>query len=292
MVKRAHFTENDIEVFLTDANWEKTFAKRIQDWKVAKFNGVHTFVQTLFNKVASQKEAKVNFTEILNKLDKEGYTFTQNDFIPGVMHCGSVSENFAQTYVQLFTFLESKGIKQNKALNNQLIQMFEDTFHPVLVEFLATKGIDVYWSNIPRLVRRLRMKATSTFMEMGAIEKSPLGKIMLTRAAYSMNREGDSRLVQALNESQVQDDMEMDFIMNYLNKVQLNQKQVEELEMELIPPQIRLQQKLFEKNGSVDPFHMIQVGSEKKPKPRDWFNESQLKIIDLVEQKYGLKIVE
>jgi hypothetical protein len=291
MAKRSHFTDNDIEVFLKDTNWEKTFTKRIQDWKVAKFNGMHTFVQKLFNHVASYKRSDYCFIELLNKLDKAGYTFSPTEFLPSMMHMGSVSENFAQTYVQLFTFLESKGFQVDKSMKYQLIQNFESTFHPVLVEFMDSKGIDIYWPNITRLIRGLRMKATSTFVEMGAFSKSPMGQLMLTQEARTMNKQFDSRLTTMMNEAQVQDDMELDFIMKYLNKVQLDKKQIKELEQNLLPPQMRLQQKLFEQNGSVDPFEMMQVGMEKKPKPRDWFNESQLKIIDLVEPKYGLKII-
>jgi hypothetical protein len=291
MAKRSHFTDNDIEVFLTDTNWEKTFTKRIQDWKVAKFNGMHTFVQKLFNHVASYKRSDYSFIELLNKLDKAGYTFSPTEFLPAMMHSGSVSENFAQTYMQLFNFLESKGFQADKTMKLQLVQNFESTFHPILNEFLESKDIDVSWSNATRLIRGLRMKATSTFVEMGDFSKSPMGQLMLTQEARTMNKQFDSRLTTMMNEAQVQDDMELDFIMKYLNKAQLDKKQIKELEQNLLPPQMRLQQKLFEQNGSVDPFEMMQVGMEKKPKPRDWFNESQLKIIDLVEPKYGLKII-
>lgn len=291
MAKRTHFTDNDMDVFLNDINWEKTFKKRIEDWKLARFSHNRTFVQNIFNQVASNNKSNESFTELLNKLDMAGYPFIQNEFLPGTIHIGSVSEKFAQTYIQLFTFIESKGFKLDRNMEKQVFEMFKDTFNPTLNNFLASKGIDVSWSNVERLVRGLRMKATPTFMDMGVISKSSIGKLMLNRHAQTMDGQLNQKLLDSLEESDAQDNIELNFILDYLNKVQLSKTQIEDLERTLIPPQLRLQQRLFQANGSVDPFQMIQVGMEKKAKPRDWFNESQLKIIDLVETKYGLQIV-
>jgi hypothetical protein len=292
MAKRAHFTDNDIDVFLNDTNWEKTFNKRIENWKVARFPYEKTLVQQLFNQVASYKKSNVIFTELLNKLDAAGYPFEQSEFLPGTMHVGSLDNHFAETYIQLFTFIEQKGFSLNKTLKSQMFEMFKETFNPKLINFLESKGIVVSWSNVERLVRGLRMKATSNFMDMGAISKSPLGRLMLNPEAQSPDKQLNKRFLDSLEESDTQENVELNFILDYLNKNQLNNKQIKDLERSLIPPQIRLQQRLLAANGSVDPFQMMQVGMDKNVKPRDWFNESQLKVIDLVQFKYGLKIVK
>jgi hypothetical protein len=292
MAKRTNFTENDIQVFLNDVNWEKTFNKRIENWKFARFPYEHTFVQHLFDKVSSYRQSELSFTEMLNKLEAAGYPFSQVEFLPGVMHIGSLDDYFADSYIQLFSFIESKGFKLDKQMNQKMFKMFEHTFNSKLLNFLNSKGVDVTWPNVQKLVRGLRMKATSNFMDIGAISRSPFGQLMLNKEAQSPDKQLNQRFLKSLEESDTQENIEINFILDYLNKSQLNTTQIQDLERSLLPPQIHLQQKLFQANGSVDPFQMMQVGMEKKAKPRDWFNEAQLKIIDLVEPKYGLKIVE
>jgi len=290
MAKRAHFTEKDIEVFLTDENWEQIFKKRIQDWKVAKFDGIYTFIQKLFHHVSYRDD--LSFTDLLNKLDSAGYIFSKEEYLPIMSTHGSVPASYSKAYIELFNYLESKGFKLESKRNNQMHDMFKHTFEPNLCEFLALKGINIAWDNVKDLTRKLRMKATETFMEMGAISMAKNGKSMKINPGHSSGvNELDDFFIKSINESLTQDNIELNFIKNYLENVDLNKEQLKELKTNLTPPQFRLQQNMMKSFGSVDFFHMVQLGTEDKQKPREWFNGSQLEVIDILEKKYGLKIV-
>lgn len=284
----------DLDMFFNDEDWKRFFAKRIENkkgkvsWEGATFNKSPTIVQKLFMYTSASKN-ELNLTEQLINLEKDGYKFSSSDFVPGVIVDGSVNSKFATAYIELFEFLESRNIKVNQRTQTKLLEVFQYTFNNELIQFLSKKGFDNEFSSVKKLAQRLSCLSTPFMLAMNLITKDSNGN--LSPRFLSGDKEQDNYSSQALIDQVKKEEYELNFLLDYFANKNLSTTELQEVIDGFTPDYMARQKYMFSCMTLADAHEKL-IEADEKIKPREVFNDSQLKLIDLLQNKYKVKIVK
>jgi hypothetical protein len=274
MEKREYFIDTDFKVFLEDNAWGKKLSSKI-DFKNAnkyKTKGSiypnRTFLNVLISNFVIDGKASLN--EVIKKLEEVQYPFSLKDFKPAGGY-SSFPDEAGPKWIEVFDMATQKGLSV-KRMKKPVVTFFQWTQNENIISYIEKNIAPIEYENIKHLWRNLGYDDDlDSIKQMGFNASSLLKPKDIAEEKERMN-------------------LKTQRVLSFIEKA--NPEQLEGLLNASAPSSKRIDSYIHKNKLEISMFSTFDYEKEMTPKPRSWFTENQLKVIDVLEAKTNQVLLE
>lgn len=300
---RTKIIDNDIVLFLENEPniFIKTIKKRLKSWETATDSHGLDFIASLLIKIEQRNSPlsiSEQWSEIFDKLDKLNFVFKPSHYFPNINICTSYNQNLCKYYKELIKQLKDKKIDVDNKLLKEFVNLQDDTIDESIA--IIFNEISPYFEkyNLSQKVKKSIYKFVDDTYEIMLIkEASKKTKIEQFYIATNMDMlvyfGGDSYQSKISNYIQEQSE-KTNFILNYINSYKITQSEALDLLKSFRPSgevMINLD-RMNRKSQGTHAFAYIDICQSGRLRPRKYFTQQQIDLIDNIQNKFGLQILE
>lgn len=300
---RTELINNDINLFLTSEPdiFQNTIKKRIKTWRTATDYQGFDFLTLIFIKISNEPSViPVNeqWSVILDKLVSLEFELKSFHYFPKMYLGTSHNTAICTHYKELIQQLQDRNV----IFDSDMLKSFVSTQNGSIDNSIATvfKGLspDFEKENLKQQVKNTIDKLLDEFYEMMLLKKTSK-KTRIERSSINavldvMAQFGGDPVSSQVDDYLNKQDKKIDFILNYVNSYSLTQEEAKELLLCFRPcgeVMINLD-RIHHKSPGTHSFAYISINSNGLLRPRHYFTEKQIDVMDKIQDKFNVQILE
>ena len=270
-IPKDYFTAKQLDSFFTKPDWGKRLTFDINHAK-EKY-GLTNFLHAVISHIFSYQDMTVS--QAITKLEQAGYVLKQSDMFPQVSLGGHFDNASLQVYIDYYEYMKERGFSMKPYLD-EYRQAYHNATNPYFINYLIGEGVDLKFDSIISMARTVTNDNLEAISLMTGSESFARGLVGA----------GEWEKEQAMTDQAIQ------MVIDYLDSTLLEREQVQKLIDTLYVPRHKFGQYCMKHKLDINMFEERDYINATSPKPRDWFFEGQLKILDKLEALYQVGYVE